>query len=171
MTEHFKKIQCHLLCAFCTGSMVACIAQLYWINSIHKFHSDIRGYIFSGLLTLGSFLLTTKTFVITRLQEGLFQSKEYSKDHNDAVEKYGNAFTGDRNQHLQNLSEFLAWSVAACLSTAILQLIISQTESNELSIIALSCVCGSFTLVLKSWWHLRRLIQKYLTLANKSPVK
>lgn len=85
----------------------AFLLGLFFWDHLADFHKEVRGYLFSGFLTLGSFLLTTKTFVITRLQDGLFHTPEYDDLHKRAVAQVGESRIGPRNVGLSRLTEFL----------------------------------------------------------------
>ncbi|WP_052300308.1 hypothetical protein [Opitutus terrae] len=151
--------------------MISAIACGTWWGEIVEFHNDIRGYLFSGFLTLGSFLLTTKTFVITRLQEGLFQKREYDEWYRIAVQQHGVEKVGARNQPLRNLTEFLVWSVVSCLGTAVCQLLLSAVKHPFATTVAFGASAGALSLVLRAWWHLRALMLDYLDYANREKVE
>lgn len=149
------------------GVSVACFLLR---EHVVPFHAEAKGYLFSGYLTLGSFLLTTKTFVITRLQEGLFQSKEYCDLHEEASGRKGIKKVGERNEPLRRLTEFLVWSVCLCLITAVLQLVLSALKSFYASTVALGLAAAALALVLRSWLLMRQFMHQYLIVANKKPV-
>jgi hypothetical protein len=160
-----------LLFTWGTGFAIALVGS--WVGSAHivGFHKDVRGYLFSGLLTLGSFLLTTKTFVVTRLQEGLFQRREYDQWYKIAVEQSGESAVGARNQPLRNLTEFLVWSVVSCLLTAVGQLLLSTAMNPWTTALAFGASLGALSLVLRAWWHLRGLMHTYLEYADRQSLE
>src|SRR5688572_18969941 len=45
------------------------------------YESKIRGYLFSGFISVGSFLLSLHTFVIVNLKDKLFDSESYQKSY------------------------------------------------------------------------------------------
>ncbi|MCO6353501.1 hypothetical protein GBO14_01830 [Pseudoalteromonas shioyasakiensis] len=89
-------------------------------NKVVKFYQvNIRGSLFAGLLTLGGFLLSLKTFIIVKLKENVYDHDEYEKRFKEQSKlKNGLVFYAP----LKNLSDFLFWTVASCISAAITQL-------------------------------------------------
>lgn len=161
-----KLVMINWIIAFFLG-ITACV--MLW-SKVADFHETVRGYLFSGFLTLGSFLLTTKTFVITRLQDGLFHTIEYDKKYKEAVRQNGKEKTGERNEGLRRLTEFLVWSVFSCMAVSVGQLLLSACRSNLASAIALAACCASLFLVLRSWIYIRSFIHEYLEFANDRPL-
>jgi len=170
-SKAFRKVIWPLLLTWLTGFLIAIIFCIIFWTDILSFHKENRGYIFSGLLTLGSFLLATKTFIITRLQDGLFQTKEYDDTYTIAIEQSDEGKVGERNQPLRNLAEFLSWGIASCLITALLQLILGVCNNITCTIVALGASLGALAIVLRGWWHLRGIIHTYLEHANRQKMK
>lgn len=159
-----------VLVNWCAAFLITFGTCYFFWDKLPKFHETVRGFLFSGFLTLGSFLLTTKTFVITRLQDGLFHTNEYDLKHQVAVHQNGTEKTGARNEGLRRLTEFLVWSVFSCMSVAVVQLILSTCESSITSAVSLSAAAASLFLVLLSWLYIRDFMHQYLELANSRPL-
>lgn len=85
------------------------------------YQDKMRGSLFAGFLTLGSFLLSLKTGIVIKIKENLFDSEEYKKIYlaarADGVEDslYG---------PLQRLSQILSAAVLSALTASIAQLTI-----------------------------------------------
>jgi hypothetical protein len=161
----------HLLLYGSLGTAVAASIVVFIPGDVVALHKDIRGYLFSGLMTLGSFLLSTKTFIVTRLQEGLFQLPEYNAKWEIFKEQNPSRRDEPRNAPLRELTEYISLSVFSCLSISVVQLGLSFAQSIWASAIGLCASASVLFFVLNAWSCMRRLIQDYLEAANKIPIK
>jgi len=88
---------------------------------IKVYQDNARTPIFSGFLTMGSFLLAMKTNIISRLQQ-TYDTEEhrvlYLAINQDLPPEQKSKFYAG----LENLSSALGWNVVACLITSILQM-------------------------------------------------
>jgi hypothetical protein len=81
--------------------------------------SNLRGSLFTGFLTLGSFLVAVNTFIIVNLKKELYDSKGYrarvsnARSLNDHVSYFG---------PLRRLSTFLFWTILLAIATSVSQL-------------------------------------------------
>lgn len=99
---------------------------IYWLSgdlskSTIFFGEKIRQSLFTGLLTVGSFLLSLKVFIVVKFKETVFDTKEYKerlidlRKINPSIEHYS---------QVRNLSAVLFYSIASALCAAISQLTI-----------------------------------------------
>lgn len=94
------------------------------------YHKNLRGYLFSGFISVGSFLLSLHTFVIVNLRDKVFSTPEYKASFIEANEIDGD----DVNesilfQPLDNLSSFINASILLSFITAILQFTIGLSTN------------------------------------------
>ncbi|HAV2258965.1 Uncharacterised protein [Raoultella ornithinolytica] len=94
------------------------------------YHKNLRGYLFSGFISVGSFLLSLHTFVIINIRDKVFSTPEYketfSKATGIAIEKINYA---DLYKPLDNLSSFINTSILLSLTTAIAQFTIGLSTN------------------------------------------
>lgn len=111
-----------LLCSFLFGLLAA-----LWTHNLGADHDllvefyekHLRGSLFSGLLTVGGFLLSLKTFILIKLKDNVYDHHEYKKRFDEQKELDPDL---KRYKPLQNLSDFLYYSVISTIAAAIFQL-------------------------------------------------
>ncbi|KES17413.1 hypothetical protein GASC598B02_008840 [Gilliamella apicola SCGC AB-598-B02] len=86
------------------------------------YQQNLRGYLFSGFISVGSFLLSLHTFVISNIKDKVYLTVEYQKIFADC----NNCNIEDIDKQkllkpLDNLSWFINWSITLAILTAILQ--------------------------------------------------
>ncbi len=85
-------------------------------------HKNLRGYLFSGFISVGSFLLSLHTFVIVNLKDKVFGTKEYKEYYCQAKGiDIDDINESDLFKPLDNLSAFINISIFLSLATAISQ--------------------------------------------------
>ncbi|WP_036624666.1 hypothetical protein [Pantoea sp. AS-PWVM4] len=85
-------------------------------------HKNLRGYLFSGFISVGSFLLSLHTFVIVNLKEKVFGTKEYRETFSHATGiDVDSIDEGELFKPLDNLSAFINTSIWLSITTAISQ--------------------------------------------------
>ena len=92
--------------------------------------ANLRGSLFSGFLTLGSFLVAVNTFLIVNLKKEVYDHATYKQRVHDA--KQGNpsaSFFGP----LRRLAKLLLATIVLCLSTAVAQLTVGVLFTNWIS--------------------------------------
>jgi hypothetical protein len=124
------------------------LASLYEI-----YEKKLQVPFFTGFITLGSFLLTLKTFVIVKLKESLYDSESYT----DIIEKHRSL---DPNlpfyDPLNNLARFLVYAVIMSISTAASQMTLGFLPFNWAAAICISLAVTTLYLVLIAWWNIKR---------------
>lgn len=147
---------------FLLGAIV--FALFMYANTVDpkvvQFYQDkMRGSLFAGFLTLGSFLLSLKTGIVIKIKENLFDQPEYQetvvKAQDDGVDDtvYG---------PLRRLSRVLSAAVLFALVASIAQLTVGLVNSwwaaaacLALGAIAVTFLLIAFTLIqlnLKAWF-------------------
>lgn len=102
-----------------------------WVADYHPeivggYQANARTPLFSGFITLGSFLLTLKTTILQRLKDG-FDSKEHEDAYLYNIENGG---SGAYYESLANMSVALSWAVFFSLGTSACQMTIGFVNST-----------------------------------------
>jgi hypothetical protein len=100
--------------------------------------TNLRASLFSGCLTLGSFLLAVNTFIIVNLKKEVFE--------HDAYKERVRQYRKERPQYrhygpLRNLSRVLLWTIVSAFVSAVLQLTLGMLWQTKAS--AVVCVTAS----------------------------
>lgn len=94
------------------------------------YHRNLRGYLFSGFISVGSFLLSLHTFVIVNLRDKVFSTPDYRAIYSNAtgtpIDKIND---GDLYKPLDNLSSFINTAILLSLTTAISQFTIGLSTN------------------------------------------
>lgn len=94
------------------------------INCFSDFYDErLRGFLFSGFLTVGSFLLSLKTFVVVSLKDKLYDSEKYIEKYmkRNGIECDGHIPVKDFYAPLANLTGFLFLSILFSILTSVAQ--------------------------------------------------
>jgi len=123
-------------------------ALVYWRTVVDDeavafYGKNLRGYLFSGFLSLGAFMLSLKTFIVVKMKEGLFDQPIYKERHSQAVQAGGNR---DMYRPLVSLRLFLLWSIISSILTATVQMTVGLLSLRWAVAMAIGCV--GFTIVL-----------------------
>lgn len=99
------------------------------LNVIPDYYArNMRGSLFTGFLTVGSFLLSLKAFIVVKLKENIFDSEGYKdklrerRKLNPSLTLYG---------PLKRLSLLIFLSIASAISASIAQLTVGLVERWE----------------------------------------
>jgi len=99
------------------------------LNAIPDYYAkNMRGSLFTGFLTVGSFLLSLKAFIVVKLKENIFDSEGYKdklrdrRKLNPSLTLYG---------PLKRLSLLIFLSIASAISASISQLTVGLVERWE----------------------------------------
>lgn len=119
------------------------------------YSAKLQTPLFTGFLTLGSFLLTLKTFILVQLKEKLYDDAGYIERiarlrfQNASLKLYA---------PIMRLAELLLIAVVMALGTALLQITLGFVEHQISSAICLSFAMGTLFLVGFAWWQIRKNI-------------
>ena len=133
-----------LLCLF--FSKIDCVGAIIYTTYVSK---KLKITLFSGLLTVGAFLLSMKTFIVFRLKEDLYDNESFKKKIKAISE-----VTGHEHDHycgLRNLSNFLSISVFGALSSAVMNITIGFCEKKITSIICVTMSMYSVIFLFCAW--------------------
>lgn len=129
------------------------------------FAKNMRGSLFAGFLTLGSFLLTLKTGIVIKIKEGLYDSAAYKKrlieqrQINKDLSAYG---------PLRRLSRLLSWSVFSALISAAFQLTIGLIPHWIAASLCLAVAVFAMTILLSSFFLIQINLSDWFNLMEEN---
>ncbi|MGM0825371.1 MAG: hypothetical protein ACQEUY_11680 [Pseudomonadota bacterium] len=155
-----KKIEASLLSQLCLCLIVSLVC-LYLVSNLYAgcaedfviFYGDkLRGFLFSGFLTVGSFLLSLKTFVVVNLKDKLFDSDSYIKKYRamNALSDEGEIDYKVLYKPLANLTGFLFFSILFSILTAVAQFSLGLLQNFYYVIFCVWMAVFTATLLLNS---------------------
>ncbi|WP_455865013.1 hypothetical protein [Pantoea agglomerans] len=158
-----QKISYQIICISTLAVLIFIVGvYLYYNGTLHigtkgsesfysYYESKIRGYLFSGFISVGSLLLSLHTFVIVNLKDKLYDSDSYKSTYIEFKKRTERKFHEaqieplDYYAPLNTLSIFLNTSIWLSILTAILQFSLGFIQSG---ICALICLFLSFLTIL-----------------------
>jgi hypothetical protein len=129
-------------------SKAASIAPQVTDDPIFLFYAaNLRASLFSGFLTLGSFLVAVNTFMIVNLKKEVYEHKLYKIRVHDARREYPKAtFFGP----LRNLSRLIFSTIVLAMTTSVSQLTIGVLWRTWISV-SLCLVLAVVTIIFLSF--------------------
>lgn len=103
--------------------------------------------LFSGLLTVGAFLLSTKTFIIFRLKSDLYDNQDYI----DSVRGTSLKEETDHYKGLRQLSNLLSVSILCSLVGSLLNLTLGNTSIAVFHRLCLTWSITTISFLVLSW--------------------
>jgi hypothetical protein len=140
------------------------------------YESKVRGYLFSGFISVGSFLLSLHTFVIVNLKDKLFDSAAYKSNYVDfksrEIKNFSSAMisVSDYYAPLNVLSVFLNISIWLSIVTAVMQFTLGFYDNTYSAIFCMYMALITVLFLLNCLVLIRCNIKVWLTLEDKSKV-
>ena len=138
------------------------------------YESKIRGYLFSGFISVGSFLLSLHTFVIVNLKDKLFDSTAYKNNYMDFKSLIIKDFTSDMINAseyyapLNVLSVFLNVSIWLSIITAVIQFTLGFYDNTYTALFCMYMALITVLFLLNCLILIRCNIKIWLTLEYKT---
>lgn len=133
------------------------------------FYGDkIRSILFSGLLTVGSFLLSLKVFIVVKFKENVFDSEAYRKrlaerrKINPDLSHYG---------QVRNLSQVLFVAIASSLLASASQITIGLIPQWWAMLICVGFAAFAGALLLQVLLLIRSILKDWLDHMEDKPAK
>lgn len=130
------------------------------LNIVAEFYAkNIRGSLFTGFLTMGSFLLSLKTFIVVKLKENIFDSQKYkdelenSKKLNPNLTLYG---------PVKRLSQLLFISIISAIGTSILQLTIGLIQKWPATLFCLFFAAFTLSMLIATLLLIKGILDVWL---------
>lgn len=152
-------------------SIIALMTYVYLNLTHHQgkafysfYQTSIRGYLFSGFISVGSLLLSLHTFVIVNLKDKLFSTERYiskfrlsrNLDDNQTVNE------SDLLKPLDTLSSFINISVWLSILTAVSQFTVGLVDAGLASVFCIWLAMLTILFLLNSLILIRVHIKKML---------
>lgn len=150
-----------IFCAFLVFVLCWYLHEQLSMEVASFYAEKLRGSLFAGFLTLGSFLLSLKTGIVIKIKEGLYDKPEYlerlkvRRQNNKSLSHYG---------PLRRLSGLLSSAVFSALCAAAIQLTVGLLPfwwaaglSLAIATFAMGLLLASFFLIqanLTDWFNL-----------------
>jgi len=134
------------------------------VDLVATYQNKLQVPLFTGFLTIGGFLLSIKTFILVQLRTHLYDLPSYEKRLeeqrllNANLSKYG---------PLKRLGDFLVYSVAAAIVTAVLQLTLGFFPYRVASAICMASAIATVVIVLIAWWQIKQNLRDWFDLLEK----
>lgn len=156
MQDHnSKKINLvYFIWCFVAGSATFII--YYFIPDIADLYKNkFQVAVFAGFLTLGSFLLTLKTFVIIQFKTQLFEKDPYKKVF-ESVKTKETYKKGDYYQPLDAIAKLLLLAVISSLGTSFVQITLGFIQNPIIASFCLSMGIATLIIVGFAWFIVRK---------------
>ncbi|WP_042817884.1 hypothetical protein [Yersinia wautersii] len=137
------------------------------------YESKIRGYLFSGFISVGSFLLSLHTFVIVNLKDKLFDSDVYKSNYIDFKNQQVKDFTSNMIEvseyyaPLNILSVFLNVSIWLSILTAVMQFTLGFYDNTYTALFCMYMALLTVFFLLNCLVLIRCNIKVWLNLDHK----
>ncbi|WP_217513135.1 hypothetical protein [Vibrio metschnikovii] len=123
------------------------------------YEKHIRGNLFAGLIAVGGFLMTGKTFILVTMKQNVFDDAEYIKNYKKLV-KFDQSLK--RYAPLIQLKDILYVSVYMTIIAAIVQLTIGLIPHWSMALFSLFIAILSIVLVIDSLNLIKRNLDYWL---------
>lgn len=123
------------------------------------YEKHIRGNLFAGLIAVGGFLMTGKTFILVTMKQNVFDDAEYVKNYEKLV-KFDQSLK--RYAPLIQLKDILYASVYMTIIAAIVQLTIGLIPHWSMALFSLFVAILSIVLVIDSLNLIKRNLDYWL---------
>jgi hypothetical protein len=128
-------------------------------RAVTFFSEKIRASLFTGLLTVGSFLLSLKVFIVVKFKETVFDSKEY-KDRLEELRKINPSL--EHYAQVRNLSLVLFTSIASAICAAACQLTIGLLEHPAAMLICVFIASFAGAMLMQTLILIKQILGEWL---------
>lgn len=150
---------------FLAATLAGIGSPQYFCFDLYDFYSKrLQIPLFSGFLTVGSFLLALKTGLLIKLKEGLYDTKAYhalvaeKRQINPNLSFYG---------PLTRLGKFLVVTVISALLTSFYQITLGWIPFNLIAAIAMAAALTTSAMVIVSWYYIRGNLDYWFSAMEK----
>lgn len=129
------------------------------VASTAYFGEKIRPSLFTGLLTIGSFLLSLKVFIVVKFKETVFDSKEYKerllelRKIDPSIQHYA---------QVRNLSSVLFLSIASAIGASFSQLTIGLIACPLAMLFCVFIASFAGAMLLQTLFLIRKILREWL---------
>ncbi len=141
---------------------------------VKLYHENLRIPLFTGFLTVGSFLLTLMATMLLRIKE-IYDEEEYAQDwkryQDQRITKDPSAKTTDFYGPLRNLGDALLANVILALLSAMLQVTLGFVDLPVAVAICLGFAATTLLLLLYLWWQIAGNLSKWFDVIERKKRK
>ena len=124
------------------------------------YQENLRGNFFTGFITIGSFLLSLKTFIVVKLKEGVYDSESYKELFLKLNKDNASA---DIYAPLRKISHLLFGTILSSITTAVLHVTFGLIDNWFSILLCIFAVVFSIVLLLVSLVLIKRNIMTWLS--------
>lgn len=142
------------------GGLTGYLAMDQYPEASLKFYLGVNSELFSGLFTVSALLFSVKTYIVVKLQEGIYSQNRYMRKFAELSEMQK---TQDRSHldPLERLSKSLTTAVLIAALAAIGQIIAAALNSAHGVITGWSLAGASVFCLGYCWIQIRNNLNKY----------
>lgn len=139
-------------------------------NELYEnYATHLRGNVFAGILSAGSFLLSLKTFIVVKLQENVYESKIYKSRYLKLKREVDSSL--QLYKPLRELSNFLFWCILSCLIASILQVTLGFIKIFYVVLFCLFFAVFSGALVFFALWLIKSILSDWMDCLEESQLE
>jgi hypothetical protein len=136
--------------------MSYCFADLFWLPDFYA--KNMRASFFTGFLTIGSFLLSLKIFIVIKLKENIYDSKEY-RDNFENKKKIDNSLT--IYGPLKRLSDLLFVTISSAIVASVFQLSVGLIDNCFAVLLCIFMAVFSFSMLVMVLCLIRSILNDW----------
>jgi hypothetical protein len=131
------------------------------LNQVADFYAkNIRASLFTGFLTVGSFLLSLKVFIVVKFKENIFDSPAYKakleerRKLNAEITHYG---------PVKRLSRLLFFSIVSAIAASVAQLSVGLIATWQATLLCVFVATFAGTMLVCTLWLIREILDEWLS--------
>jgi hypothetical protein len=121
---------------------------------------NIRASLFTGFLTVGSFLLSLKVFIVVKFKENIFDSQTY-KDQLESKRKLNPDLT--HYGPVKRLSHLLFFSIVSAITASVAQLSIGLIPTWQATLFCVFIAAFAASMLICTLWLIRQILDEWLS--------
>ena len=131
------------------------------IATVSDFYAkNIRASLFTGFLTVGSFLLSLKVFIVVKFKENIFDSSAYKEKLQDRRKLEPNL---SHYGPVKRLSRLLFISIVAALGASAAQLSIGLIPAWQATLFCVFVAVFAGSMLICTLWLIREILDEWLS--------
>jgi hypothetical protein len=131
------------------------------LTQIADFYAkNIRASLFTGFLTVGSFLLSLKVFIVVKFKENIFDSEAYKhklanrRKLNPELTHYG---------PVKRLSRLLFISIVSAITASVVQLSVGLIPTWQATLLCVFVAVFAGSMLICTLWLIRQILEEWLS--------
>lgn len=130
------------------------------LSQIADFYArNIRASLFTGFLTVGSFLLSLKVFIVVKFKENIFDSPAYKEQLEDKRK-----LNPDLTHYgpVKRLSRLLFFSIVSAIAASAAQLSIGLIPTWQATLFCVFIATFAGSMLICTLWLIRQILDEWL---------